>query len=62
MHLVAGSDDAQLDMHILAGGVGHRDDQIDRHVLEVVDAVGRRGADACHVDDQWSPSAIAVAV
>src|SRR4051794_22025098 len=48
--LVAGSDDAHTDVHLLRGGVGHCDDEIEGHLLEVVDAVGLGGADTRNVD------------
>jgi hypothetical protein len=44
------SDDAQLDVHVRGVGVGHRDDQVEGHLLEVLDAVGLGGADTRHVD------------
>jgi hypothetical protein len=38
--VVAGSNDAHPNVHFLGGGVGHRDDQIESHLLDVLDAVG----------------------
>jgi hypothetical protein len=46
----AASDDAHLHVHVLRGGVGHGGDEIDRHLLDVVDAAGSGGADTGDVD------------
>ena len=37
-------------MHILRGGVSHRDDESNGHFLDVVDAVGLRRSDT------WAPT------
>jgi hypothetical protein len=42
--------------------VGHRGDEIEGHLLEVVDAVGLGGTNPRTSITQWSPSQIAVAV
>jgi hypothetical protein len=48
-------------VHNLEGGVGHRADAVDRHVLDPVDAVSLSGTPGTSIT-QWSPSQIAVAV
>lgn len=44
------SDDAHVHVRVLGGSAIHRGDEIDGHLLDVVDAVGLSGTDTSDVD------------